>query len=373
MSFVLDANQRRLPPGQHRYIFYKQVNGKRPKERVVCRKSEVHRVYAEWEEALIARSGGEVTSLFALFHRYLNEFSRIRKTDKQYRAETTFFEKRFTKFFENMQLKEFRRCHVERYLAWRYDNQARGGPSSRSTVNKDLNMISSFISWAIRNDLYDRANPCRGLRVNEQNERHIRLTGEELVELFTNAALHPGLFTVVMIGIFAGMRKSEMSSLQWTDIDFANQRIEVRAETAKGHKHRSIPMPDVLRDYLSGLPRKSDKVTISEATLKRHFKDLQNRLSFLDHVPKNRLTVHDLRHIYAQTQRDAATSIDDIQHFMGHSSPTVTHKRYAQAGGYDGVTKVNMIAKIIDIDRVRALTQEIGGVPRCSKIGMEKP
>ncbi len=356
MSFKPDSNQRGVPAGQVRFIFNKQVNGIRTKERVACRRSEVHRAYADWEESLLIRSGGEATSLFALYRRYLDDFVIVKKSQKQYRAEATFFEKRFSVFFDNMQLVEFRRVHVERYLAWRSANKGRENAVSRSTLNKDLNMISSFMSWAIRHEFYPRINPCKGLRLNEQNMRHIHLTGQEIAEIIEKASSHEGLLTVIMIGIFAGLRKSEMTGLKWSDVDLLQRRIDVRAETSKGHKRRSVPIPDVLADYLARLTRKSERVTISEATLKRQFHQLRDELSFRDRLPGCRLRVHDLRHIYAQSMRDAGVSLDDLQHFLGHSTPVVTHQRYAQAGGHDGANKVNLVGRIVDVDRITELS-----------------
>ncbi|HOW81996.1 MAG TPA: site-specific integrase [Spirochaetota bacterium] len=349
MPFKKDPCQNRVPLGNIKYQFDMVYKGKRIRKRVVCRRSEVERQYSRWLEEVIEEHDAENPKIFSLFKRYLDVFSRVMKSKKQYAAEIAFYEQRFTKFFDNVKIRDFRRTHIESYIAWRFDNEGKNGKATRSTVNKDINILSSFMNWAIRNELYIRGNPCKGLKVNEKNIRHIRLTGDEIVEIITKASFHPGLLTVVMIGIFAGLRKSEMTGLKWTDIDFETRRIDVRAETAKGKKGRSVPIPDPLYDYLIQLPHTRVKVTISEATIKRHMDELRDSLSFIDRMPGGTLRLHDLRHIYAQSMRDAGVSIDDLQAFLGHSSPIVTHMRYAQAGGFDGVTKVNRIKNIIDV------------------------
>ena len=61
---------------------------------------------------------------------------------------------------------------------------------------------------------------------------------------------------------------------------------------------------------------------------------------------------HDLRHIYAQSLRDAGVSLDDIKWMLGHSSVKVTESRYAQFGGKDGHAKANKICEIIPLKSV---------------------
>jgi integrase len=349
MSFKRDSNQKNVPLGFIKYLFDMRYQEKRFRKKVVCKKHEVYRKYSQWMEEVHEENESENARIFILFQRYLDNFSKVTKSKKQYAAELAFFENRFKVFFENVKIRDFRRSHLESYIAWRFTNDGKNGTASKSTVNKDINILSSFMSWAIRNDFYIRTNPCKGLKFNEKNIRHIRLTGAEIAELIKKASRHKGMLTVVMIGIFAGLRKSEMTGLKWTDIDFTSRRIDVRAETAKGKKGRSVPIPDPLYEYLLQLPRKSEKVTISEVTIKRHMDELRAGLSFIERLPGKTLRLHDLRHIYAQSMRDAGVSLDDLQHFLGHSSPVVTHSRYAQAGGFDGVAKVNRIKSIINV------------------------
>lgn len=361
MAFKKDTNQRKAPPGFTRYRFDIMINGRRERARVLCRSSEVHRVYCDWVEEFTIRSGGEPTSLYALFRQYLDVYVRVKKSRKQYLAEVSFFENRFTKCFAvNMQIGEFRRSHVERYIAWRSASPGNGGKVSKSTLNKDINILSSFLSWAIRNEYYARINPCKGLRFNEENERRIRLMDDEIAELVSKVAHHQGLCTAVMIGTFTGLRKSEITGLRWCDVDLKNALIEVRAETSKGtrrgHLGRTVPMPDVLVRYLKQIPREGERVAPSPSTIKRQFERVRDSLSFTGRMPGERFCFNDIRHVYAQLMRDSNVSLDDLQHLMGHSSPVVTHKRYAQAGGYDGHRKVNLITNIVDTSRIADLT-----------------
>ncbi|MBP7735441.1 MAG: site-specific integrase [Spirochaetes bacterium] len=349
MPYYKDHNQKGVPAGKTKYYFDASYNGQRFRERVVCRSIEAPRKFAEWVEMCQAGSSGGDNLLFELFERYLQEFVRVHKSNKQYKTEVVFFANRLKKFFQNEYLIEIKRCHIERYLAWRAEQEGRNGKVSRSTLNKDLNILSSFFSWCIRHEYYNKVSPCTQLRKNEQNFRHVRLNGAQIVELLKKSVQFGGLHTVVMLGVFTGLRKREMMRLKWDDIDFETRHIEIRAENSKSKKMRSIPMPDLLFDYLIKLEHTSEKViTISDSTLKRHFKEFRETLSFKDNLTVDRLTVHDLRHIYAGLMRDSGVSLDDVQHFLGHSSPVVTHMRYAQAGGFDGVSKVNRIVNIIE-------------------------
>lgn len=349
MPYYKDQNQKKVPAGKIRYYFDTGFKGHRFRKRIICRRIEVHRKFAEWSDKCMAECGQAENLLFVLFEIYLEEYVQVHKSPKQYKTEIAFYTNRMKQFFENDHLIEIKRCHIEKYVAWRSEHQHRGAKASRSTLNKDINILSSFFSWCIRHDLYDKVNPCYQLRQNEQNVRHIRLNGEQIREIIEKSTLFGGLQIVVMLVVFAGLRKQELLGLTWSDLDFNTRRIEVRAENSKYKKMRSIPMPDMLYDYLVRLEHTTEKVVpISESTLRRHFELFREKLSFNNDLSVDHLNLHDLRHVYAQTLRDAGVALDDIMSFLGHSSPATTHARYAQSGGYDGITKVNRIVTIID-------------------------
>jgi len=52
--------------------------------------------------------------------------------------------------------------------------------------------------------------------------------------------------------------------------------------------------------------------------------------------------------VFAGAMRDSGVSLDDISHFLGHSSVKTTQERYAQIGGHRGVEKANRMLELLE-------------------------
>lgn len=350
-------NQEGVPHNHCRYYFDARIDGKRCRQTVVCRKSMVEKTYHNWyEDERLKIEKGTPCMLFENFQRYLNEHVLNEKTAGQYHAELTFYQKRVTTFFSDMDLRDMKRHHIESYITWRsthpwHCNKVR---VSKSTVKKDINILSAFFSWCIKHEMYDKRNPCFKMGFKENNERHINLTVSQIQEIIHCSQAYGELEQAVMLALFCGLRRGEILSLRWSDIDFENQRIHLRSENTKSKRSRSIPIPDRLFESLQQMDRTSERVlTIKQDALRYKFRRMRSTLSFRDALHVEELHFHDLRHVYAQTLRNMGVSLDDIQSFLGHSSVRVTEQRYAQTGGINGVEKVNILNQIIPEEGTR--------------------
>jgi integrase len=344
MPYKKDNNQKKVRRGFTKYLFNFTLNGKRYKRRMICSSTDVALMYLKWEDECKFNSTGESSYLYIIFAEYLENYSKQRKGIKQYKTEISFLETRLKLFFENDNVNKIKRKDIERFLNWR--SSLSSNSLSRSTINKDLNILSSFFKWCIMNEYYSGNNPCIGLRMNENNIREIQLSNEEIQELFDKSLKYKDISSIIMIALYTGLRKTEILKLEWNDIDFSTQRLNVRAVNAKNNKPRNVPIPDDLANYLK--PKTKLKVIgICEKTYKRNFTKLRDSLSFKNSLQVKSLHLHDLRHVYAQKLRDRGTAIGDIQAFLGHASPVTTTQRYAQSGGFDGVNKVNVLSELI--------------------------
>jgi integrase len=129
---------------------------------------------------------------------------------------------------------------------------------------------------------------------------------------------------VVILAIHTGMRRGELLSLRWANVDFERGLIHVmnsqREKTKSGH-NRSIPMNRIARGELLGLLRQTshtEYVFFNEKTQKPRT-DLKNgfrsacRLAGLDDF-----RFHDLRHTAATRLADVGTGIREIMAILGH-------------------------------------------------------
>lgn len=344
-----------------RYVFNVCIKGRRLWETIICRKTEVLKLFVEWENRVTKGHGGPGIRFFDNITHYL-EFSKKRKTQRWYIQEVSAFEKRLKPFFDNKLISEFTRRDVTRFIDWRVSQGVQP-----STVNTDINTLSSFFSWCIKQDddqgnpLYNGINPCTGQRLPERNQREIWLSGEQVIEIIERSRIDTILEIAVMLACFAGLRRGEITTLTWDDIDLTQRRIMLRAERTKSKRPRSVPIPDVLFHFLEHHDPRLKGETLSPETrivpvagerIGVLFGMMRKSLSFKDHLTVAKLRFHDLRHVYAQTLRNAGVALDDIQSFLGHQSVTTTESRYAQSGGFNGTEKVNRMGTIIDFDRI---------------------
>jgi len=163
------------------------------------------------------------------------------------------------------------------------------------------------------------------------------------------------LYTAVLLSLFAGLRRKEILMLKWRDIDFKQSLINLTASSTKNGKARAIPIPDLLEIHLKGLKRIGEYVLHDGSGNVRinrfwyNWEVLRKSLPFSTLPNGLTLTFHDLRHVYAQSLRDAGINLGDIQAYLGHSSVELTVKRYDQRGGLNGKNKVNQLSKVYEL------------------------
>jgi len=68
----------------------------------------------------------------------------------------------------------------------------------------------------------------------------------------------------VAIGLFAGIRRSELTALDWSEIDLAAGTIEVRGSKAKTRQRRIVHIGNALKQWLTPHARQTGGVTISK-------------------------------------------------------------------------------------------------------------
>ena len=62
------------------------------------------------------------------------------------------------------------------------------------------------------------------------------------------------------LGLFAGLRVSEIEKLDWKDVDLARGYVHVSAATSKTRSRRLVPILDILRAWITPIAKKSGKI-----------------------------------------------------------------------------------------------------------------
>jgi len=154
---------------------------------------------------------------------------------------------------------------------------------------------------------------------------------EEPPEIFTVDQLHSLLDTasfdvlpLVAIGAFAGVRYTEMTRLNWEDINFQRGYIDVPAVVAKKQRRRLIKMEPCLRAWLAPYIGKTGKIWQNR---KRRFHvDTGNMVKSLGFDwAKN-----GLRHSFASYHLAKFENAPALALMMGHRSPQMLFDYYRE-------------------------------------------
>ncbi len=222
--------------------------------------------------------------------------------------------------------------HIRNYLAEMMRIKA-----SRATVQRRLFAIKAFFRW--RENLSDKANPARELRSPKLekrlpeiiNERETAKLIEADAEGDTPAVVRDRAILEVLYA--SGLRVSELTGLDWRDIDLDVGMAMVRQ--GKGNKDRLVPLGEPALDALlrwrgampvAWSPGGPVFVNLRGTRLTPH--SVQNIVSrrLLAAGIDTRLTPHGLRHCFATHLLNAGADLRSIQEMLGHSSLATTQR-----------------------------------------------
>jgi integrase len=136
---------------------------------------------------------------------------------------------------------------------------------------------------------------------------------------------------MVRLALYTGLRRGEMFSLKWNDIDFYNKTITIRPE--KKGRHTSIPLNEMAEKVLeehAHLEAKSEFVFPGRGGKKRtECKRPLLRIKKNAGLPDDFRLLQGLRHVYASMLASSGeVDMETLQSLLTHKSPLMT-QRYA--------------------------------------------
>jgi integrase len=228
-------------------------------------------------------------------------------------------------------LDEISMIQVERYKQDRRKTKSKREEFySPASVNRELELLSAIFNHAIDSDIIV-PNPCRKVkRFDEDNARNRYLSYEEEVRLLALLRGRRGhLLPIVQLAIHTGLRKSELLSLRWANVDFQRGLIHAlnsQRERTKGKKNRSIPMNSMAREILLSLSahNMSKKVTTEYVFFNpqtgTHLGDIKKGFAAACQDAKiEDFCFHDLRRTAATRLGDAGANAFQIAAILGHA------------------------------------------------------
>lgn len=220
----------------------------------------------------------------------------------------------FFKIVGNKNLEQVAVTDIEKYINKRVKKV------KSSSINREVDIIRRIFSIAVENQLL-RVSPCvnlKKLRIENPSERY--LTKDEEEKLL--AQCNPILKAIVITALHTGMRQNEILSLRWEDVFFEENYLIAR--NTKNNKPRKLPLTPTLKEELEALPKLSEFVFTSSATLTR-YKDV--KATFRRAVKRAGIpyiTFHKLRHTTASRLNVTGVDIVTIQKILDHADVKTT-------------------------------------------------
>lgn len=189
-------------------------------------------------------------------------------------------------------------------------------PSNNSILSYRRILNGMFVEGVKRG--YALNNPVKvAIKPKEEEIETEVLTPEQAGRLL--AAADPEILPAFAIGMFAGLRNSEIQKLEWHHIDLRRNFIRVPSATKTGK--RLVPIEPNLREWLSPSAGRTGKLVPVNA---RQREESARKAAGLSRWPRNVL-----RHSYASYHLANYGEIGRLAEYMG-DSPDVIRKHYRE-------------------------------------------
>lgn len=195
---------------------------------------------------------------------------------------------------------------------------------SAATVNHYLGLLRSAFVFAGRRK-YPHTDPfATVVMLKLHNERKRVFTADEYSQIL-RAAKRP-LLTAILLGAETGMRRTEISGLDWGRTHEVGEKpfIHISAGKTKNNEETYIPLvPAVVAELVEVRASRVGKpVDLTPDSITRKFGRLMRKLG----IPK--ATFHDLRRSFATNLKRAGVGIVDAARLARHRNLETLRKHY---------------------------------------------
>jgi integrase len=228
------------------------------------------------------------------------------------------------------------------------------------TINREVNTLRAVLNRGVawKRIATNAILGLRPLRHDTPRKDRRALTVAEIEALFRETPDH--LRPVLRLFATTGIRKEELTALRFSDIDFENRCLTIRAEVAKNHKPREIPLDDETfgmlvklreqakqRQPIDGQTAKQteqqrqafsrEHVFVSRANtplknnLLRTFYAICRKAGIEGAESGGSVDLHSLRVTFATLSLENGASPKAVQEILGHSTLAMTMGVYAKA------------------------------------------
>lgn len=195
-----------------------------------------------------------------------------------------------------------------------------------STQNKAVGHVRSLYRWAMARK-HAAVCPCVGIEKVTTVREEIGTLSLRECELLLKLALRvPRFMPFVALGLFRGMRRSEMERLRLRDWDWREGSVIAEAKKVKTRRRRVIELPPIIVLWMKAAGWKPGMMELEGPLVPSNLKDMWPkfwRMAGLQVWPDN-----GLRHTFASMHYALHQDETLLQAILGHESDDVLHTNY---------------------------------------------
>lgn len=247
-------------------------------------------------------------------------------------------------FFGNRYLHEITPLLIRQYQSKRQEQDTyRKTKPSVGYINRELACLKCMFSQAIEWE-YATKNPVKKIKFKKENNSRTRfLEKEELQELLKHC--HPVLRSIVLVAVNTGMRRDEIRTLKWRDVDVL--RGFATLYKTKNGEGRNVPLNRTAKEAIMAVPKHPNSPYIF---CNSRGKLYNFRVSFIKALEKAKISdfkFHDLRHTAASYLAMAGVDLNTIREILGHKSMSMV-LRYAHLSRSHQANAVSILDRQMD-------------------------
>ncbi len=237
------------------------------------------------------------------------------------------------KSFHKLRVSELNNRMIQDYQKKLMKETCRTGkPYAAQSIVHIMKQLRKLINFGVKRELCE-PNPKLHFDLPKvDNQKTEFLNDEQLKRYMEVLDSYPNIQVRIFlkIALYTGMRGKAILGLKWSDINFEDNMIKLRADNSKSQRTDYIPLPDKVKTEIQKLPHYSEYLfPNNNGGHINSFKTSAQKVKELAGLPKDFRAVYMLRHNFAtHLANSGKVDLYTIQKLMTHHSPKVT-QRYA--------------------------------------------
>jgi integrase len=290
------------------------------------------------------------------FAQLAGEYSKWCEKQRSFNSKV-YFIRQLTDVFGNLPINKLSVMAIEQFQTETVKNRGKKPATANRLLATLKHCIHKGYQWEMLSE--ETLKRVRQVRLLEENNKRLRFLSKDECRALVSSC-EPHLRPIVTTALNTGMRKGEILSLKWEQIDLKHGFIML--DRTKNGERREVPINDTLRATLQGLTRRLDipHVFYDASTGKRYLDVKRSFGTACRRAGIRDFHFHDLRHTFASHLVMAGVDITTVSRLLGHKSLTMT-LRYSHLAPNHLQSAVGVLDSALNQVTQKVHSQVVGG------------